>query len=279
MRGAPSAVDAVADTGIGTETDTENVDIVEVDESWWSWSGAHGGYVAALTLAAMRDPDPRRAHPIRALTAHFLAPAAAGPLHLSVVRPSVRRRASTCAVTGRQDGGAVLIGSAVFGAGRPGTSYDGRPPTAVAGPEDCDPLHLSGVAPFARNFEIRATGDTRPLAGGDRAELVAWVRFADGRPLDAEAVVILTDVLPPALYARWRAPRPVPTAELTVHFTDVLDTGPVEGWALVRIRTDQAGGGWAIDESEVRTADGRLLAVARQSRVIQDAARDAPAPA
>ncbi|WP_246113839.1 thioesterase family protein [Streptomyces montanus] len=220
----------------------------------------------------MREPGSRGARPVRALTAHFLAPAVAGSLHLSVAVPSARRRASTCAVTGRQDGARVLVGSAVFGPGRPGPAYDGRPSLAVPGPQDCglldSPLELS---PFAQNLEIRPATDAQPLGGGEKAELVAWVRFVDGRALDAEAVAILTDVLPPGLYARWRTACPIPTAELTVHFTDALDAGPAEGWALVRIRTEQAGNGWALDESEVRSAEGRLLALARQARVVQDA--------
>lgn len=63
----------------------------------------------------------------------------------------------------------------------------------------------------------------------------------------------------------------MPTAELTVHFTDALDDGAPRGWALVRIRTEQAGSGWAVDDSTVWSADGRLLALARQARVVQRA--------
>jgi hypothetical protein len=60
--------------------------------------------------------------------------------------------------------------------------------------------------------------------------------------------------------------RPVPSVDLTVHLTDALDDGPCREWALVRIRTEHAGAGWAIDDSAVRVEDGRLLAVARQAR-------------
>ncbi|MGC3003204.1 thioesterase family protein, partial [Streptomyces sp. G35A] len=95
------------------------------------------------------------------------------------------------------------------------------------------------------------------------------VRFRDGRALDAAAVATLADALPPALYARWTAPRPVPTAELTVHFTDALDGEAPEGWGLVRIRTDHAGGGWALDDSAVWSSGRRLLATARQARVVR----------
>ncbi|MET8893245.1 hypothetical protein [Streptomyces albogriseolus] len=91
-------------------------------------------------------------------------------------------------------------------------------------------------------MEIRPATADLPPAGGPRAVLVAWVRFRDDRAVDAAAVATLADVLPPALYALWNTPRPVPTAEMTVHFADALDDGAAHGWSLVRIRTEHAGG-------------------------------------
>jgi acyl-CoA thioesterase len=124
------------------------------------------------------------------------------------------------------------------------------------------------LAEFARHLEIRPATSARPLAGGERAELVAWMRFRVDRPLDAEAATVLTDALPPALFATWTTPRPVPSAELTVHFGTALDDAPGTGWALVRIRAEHAGSGWAMDDAAVWSQAGRLLARGRQSRRI-----------
>nr|WP_210588666.1 thioesterase family protein [Streptomyces sp. GESEQ-35] len=249
-------------------TDTD----VRIDPLWWSWEGAHGGHAAAVALAAVRDRFAGGAQAVRTLTTHFLAPVDTRPLHFSGTSPAAGRRTATCVFTGHQGGQPVLLGSALFGPGREGPSYDGQPAPDVPGPDECAQVELPGhLAPFAKQLEIRPATADLPLAGGDRAELVAWVRFSDHRPLDAAAVLTLTDVLPPALYARWRTPRPVPTAELTVHFTDALDQGVTEDWALVRIRTDHAGAGWAVDDGAVWSADGRLLALGRQSRVVRAA--------
>jgi acyl-CoA thioesterase len=251
---------------VTTTPDTE----IRIDPSWWSWDGAHGGHVAALALTAVRDRFPGGAQPVRTLTTHFLAPVDTDPLHFSGTAPAAGRRTAACVFTGHQKGQPVVVGSALFGPGREGPSYDGQPAPDVPGPDDCAPVELPGhLAPFARQLKIRPATADLPLAGGDRAELMAWVRFADGRALDAATAVTLTDVLPPALFARWRTARPVPTAELTVHLTDAVDDGAPEGWALVRIRTDHAAGGWAVDDSAVWAADGRLLALGRQSRVVR----------
>jgi acyl-CoA thioesterase len=163
----------------------------------------------------------------------------------------------------------VLVGSATFGASRSGPDHNGSCAPTVPGPDDCPPLALPrGLAEFARQLEIRPATAARPLAGGERAELVAWMRFRDDRPLDAEAATVLTDALPPALFATWTTPRPVPSAELTVHFGTALDDAPGAGWALVRIRAEHAGSGWAMDDAAVWSQAGRLLALGRQSRRI-----------
>ncbi|MFG2629784.1 thioesterase family protein [Streptomyces sp. NPDC048473] len=278
MDGAMVNVTAVRDVRDVLRSDCSGN--VTIDPSWWSWAGAHGGYVAALALTEMRahlSEQHGEPGPVQALSAHFLAPVDERPLTLNAVVERAGRRASVSTFSGEQDGTAVLVGSAVFGAAglRPGSApdrgpgYDGLPMPALPEAARCEPQTLPmQLAAFAQYLEIRPATAARPLAGGPDAELTAWVRFVDGRPLDAEALVVLVDALPPALFACWTVPRPVPTAQLTVHFTDALVSGPVQEWALVRIRTEHAGSGWAVDDSAVWAADGRLLALARQSRTV-----------
>ena len=237
-----------------------------------SGPGTHGGYLAALGLAAMRARlvgELGEDRPVRALATHFLAPVADRPLALHAVVERLGRDAAVCSLRAEQGGALVLVGSATFGASRSGPDHNGSPAPAVPGPDDCPPLALPRrLAEFARQLEIRPATAARPLAGGERAELVAWMRFRDDRPLDAEAATVLTDALPPALFATWTTPRPVPSAELTVHFGTALDDGPGAGWALVRIRAEHAGSGWAMDDAAVWSHAGRLLALGRQSRRI-----------
>jgi acyl-CoA thioesterase len=208
---------------------------VVVDRSWWSFTGAQGGALAAHALAALRAalPDPRSAR--------------------------------TLSFTAHQGDGVALAGTAMFGATRTGPDHDARSAPVAAPAHDCAPVELP--VPFTDHLEIRLASEHRPLGGGTEPELLAWMRFRDGRPLDADAVVLLTDALPPALFATWTSMRPVPSAELTVHLTDALDTAALaDPWALVRIRTEHAGSGWAIDDSTLWTPDGDLVATGRRSR-------------
>jgi acyl-CoA thioesterase len=243
-----------------------------IDRSWGSGPGTHGGYLAALGLAAMRARligELGEDRPVRALGTHFLAPVADRPLALHAVVERAGRDAAVCSVRAEQGGALVLVGSATFGASRSGPDHNGSCAPTVLGPDDCPPLALPReLAEFARQLEIRPATAARPLAGGERAELVAWIRFRDDRPLDAEAATVLTDALPPALFATWTTPRPVPSAELTVHFGTALDDAPGASWALVRIRAEHAGNGWAMDDAAVWSQAGRLLALGRQSRRI-----------
>jgi acyl-CoA thioesterase len=239
---------------------------IEVDRSWWSAAGVHGGRLAALGLASLRA-EAGGDRPARSVTTHYLAPVGDGPLTFDVEPERIGRSNSVASYVAVQNGRKVLAGSAVFGATRTGPGEAGRPLPAVLSPGESEvfvpPVEL---ATYAQYLELRLATPDRPLGAGDRAEIVAWIRFADRRPLGAEEVVLLTDALPPALYALWDKPKPIPTVDLTVHLTDALDAGPVGGWALTRIRAEFAGSGWAIDDSTVWSEDGRLLGLGRQTR-------------
>ena len=107
-------------------------------------------------------------------------------------------------------------------------------------------------------------GGREPFAGGAEPELVAWLRPRAGGPVGAEALTVLVDALPPALYGVATVPVAVPTVDLQVAFAP--QTEAYDGWVLARIRTRTAGEGWCVDDSDVWTEDGRLLAQARQTR-------------
>ncbi|WP_374202001.1 acyl-CoA thioesterase domain-containing protein [Streptomyces sp. AC550_RSS872] len=69
-----------------------------IDPGWWSWEGAHGGHVAALALAAVRDRFTGGAHPVRTLSTHYLARRSTAARSTSPARrpPSAGARRAAC---------------------------------------------------------------------------------------------------------------------------------------------------------------------------------------
>ena len=156
-----------------------------------------------------------------------------------------------------------------------GAPYAAVPLPAVPGPEQCAPLALPvEMVPYGQHLEHRPATPALPLTPGPLAELVAWVRLRADDPLDAAALTVLADAMPPALYAITATPVAVPTVELSLAYASGLDEAPRRGWVLVRISTRSAADGWCVDDSEVWAPDGMLLVQARQTRrVLGDVVR------
>ena len=239
-----------------------------LDRSWWSWAGPHGGLLAAVAVRAGSRLAGDGRTP-RALSAQFLRTVDDGEVRpeAALVREGGASSTVSSVLRG-SDGGVVLQSVLTSGRARGG----GQPYSVVGvpevpGPEDCEPLALPvELVPYGQHFEHRPAAGPLPFSGGDRAELVAWVRLRADDPLDAAALTVLVDAMPPALYGVARTPVVVPTVDLTVSYASGLDEAPRRGWVLVRIATRTAADGWCVDDSEVWAPDGTLLVQARQTR-------------
>ncbi|WP_084541526.1 acyl-CoA thioesterase [Nocardioides alkalitolerans] len=230
-----------------------------LDRSWFSWSGPQGGLVCALCLRAA-EPLLGEGRVARSLTVLLLERAPEGSL--GFVAEPLRVGGSSAVVAVEAEG--VARATLVGGSSRGVSTLSAVPAPDVPGPDECPDLPLPvDFVPFSQHLRFRAATDVRPLAGDTRAELVVWARFVVDTPLDAAALTVLVDALPPALYGATALPVAVPTVELTVSFTEAPEA---EGWVLLRIVTREAAGGWCVDDSEVWDRDGRLLAQARQTR-------------
>ena len=215
--------------------------LARLDRSWWSWAGPQGGLVAGLCVRAAETALGEGRSP-RSLTAHFLEPAPEGQLALSV---SVLREGGASSVVAVEAGGAVRA-TVVGGRSRGEARLAAVVAPDVPGPEECPDLVLPVErVPFSQHLRYRAATDVRPLGGGDRAELVAWVRLVEDAPLDAAALTFLVDAMPPALYGATATPVAVPTLELGVSLPEAppargvgaaADRHPDGGRRLVRRR-------------------------------------------
>jgi hypothetical protein len=206
--------------------------------------------------------------PLRSVSAQFLRPVD-GPMRLDAEVLKQGRSLSVASSRGLVEGRPHLLAAAVFG--RPGRGPAVPSPDRPWSPpiEETDRLEMPGhLLPFFDHTEIRPLGDTRPFAGGDGAELVAWVRLVDDdQPVDELRLVVLMDCLAPALSAVMPAMLPVPTIELSVHLTPAVATA-TSPWILLRARTEQAGDdGWCSERLEAWGPDGRFYGTATQLRL------------
>jgi acyl-CoA thioesterase len=241
-----------------------------LERSWWSWVGPHGGLLASLAVAAAEHDGDRQQ--VRELSAQFLAPPAEGLVEVEV--RSLRQGASSSVLGVTLGTGSALALSATVltGRSRPGRALAAVPAPAVPGPDDCPSVELPvDLVPFLQHLDFRPANDTALLSGAAHAAFVGWLRLRDGSSCDAQALTLLVDALPPALYAVLTSPAPVPTVALSVQYTEPT-SAPISGWVLGRITTRSAGGGWCVDDSDLWSPEGQLLASARQARRVLEPA-------
>ncbi|SFC71363.1 thioesterase family protein [Streptomyces aidingensis] len=240
---------------------------VALDPSWRSWDGLHGGYLVARLAAAARAalPEPL---PLRAVHANLLGAVREAEAGIGVGLLRAGRTVTTARAELSARGRTAVTATATFGpatAGPAGHEWHAPPPPAVP-PAAERPAFGGALVDFADHIEIRPADDRLPLSGGDEPELTAWMRLHRPPSDPAEAVLILLDAPPPALYGVLRRPVAIPTVELAAHLTGAVAGADPGGWMLTRIRTEHAAAGWCVDNCTLWNADGGLLATGRQTR-------------
>lgn len=248
-----------------------------VDPGWAVIDGAapNGGYVMALAARAMLDPI---VHPDPVtLTAHFLAPPAAGAVDIDVEVVRVGRRHSTVTATMHQDGRETtrLIGA--FGDLDQATGFtrmDRRPPQLPprercldATQASLDRASASGTPPppIFQRFEHLMPPELMGWTTGQptgRGEIGGYLRWPDLPAVDGLGLLVAADCYPPAAFnlggdapVGW-----VPTIELTVH----LRKRPAAGWLSTWFTTTAVTTGYLEEDGEIWDERGELVALSRQ---------------
>jgi acyl-CoA thioesterase len=117
---------------------------------------------------------------------------------------------------------------------------------------------------FAQHMEFRPTG-LLPFAGADERRASGWIRPKVAPELTGPAyIALLADTFWPAFYSTQEMPRPAATVMFMMEFFDDLvpgDNAPV----FFRSHSPAARGGYTMEQREIWTPDGRLLALNQQS--------------
>lgn len=241
-----------------------------LDAEWGVGEGLlNGGYLMALAaraaVAAGTHADPL------AVSATFLKPLPAGPATVRTEALRVGRTVASyqvsIAAADRTLGVVALVTTATLAAEEP-VWTDLRAP-AIAVPEDCLAMSAPGAgqtAPgLARVLDYAFDPTTSGfLTGTPGAEPVLnlWLRFADGRPVDALGLVQFCDACPPVAFALGRFGW-APTISMQV----LIRARPAPGWCQLEARSRLLGGAFSDEEVAIWDSTGTLVAQGRQIAV------------
>ncbi len=233
-------------------------------ERWTIGEVPNGGYAMALMLRANQEVS-RHADPLT-ITAHFLAPTAAGPVEVTTFVDKPGRSTTTVSSSLFQEGRQRIRMLATLGDldSRRGPTRRFLDPPSLEGPYEQRRSLL--MQRFPENFEFRIP---ESVAGGvvgeptGSPEMGGTIAFADGRDPDLLALPVMADGFPPVAFnlghAAW-----TPTLELTIHLWNHPVAGPVTAW----IRTEVMEGGYHEEIATLWDAGGNVVARSRQLAVI-----------
>ena len=239
----------------------------ELHERWSSLVGIHGGYTAAIVanaIAAAVD-DPSRA--LRSFATQFASVPSPGPVEIEVTIERTGKSMTTTSARLLQEGKVLQVAHAASSPARPGIAYDDHVRPRDPDPGDTPQFAPSGGVGHFRNVDVRLDPDVVPFGGGEEAWVAAWIRPLDTEPIDASWVVAMCDLLPPAVFSRLTGPVKAASIEYVVHLATSEIALPRGDYVYLSCRSPLSYEGFAVEDATMWAPDGRVLAVARQTRL------------
>ncbi len=256
------------DRAVASKRIAEGIHAVTVTDDWNTPNGTpNGGYVLAMVLKAVAQesplPDPL------AVSITYFRPPATGDATIDVTALRIGKRVSTFEAVLTQDDKPVVHAVASFhDAEATGDLQHLTPAPTYPRPEDCMDLMSAvplGSVPILDRFDYRHESVPGWMEGKPSGDTSAtfWVRFRDGRPIDAIAAAALVDSYPPVTSEIDQLKSA--TVQLTVHFR----RRPATGWALAHVVTHHVIDGFHDEDVELWDEDGRLFAQSRQLAILR----------
>lgn len=290
----PDATDAVPfDQAIALREIGADRFTADVHPSWDGPLTTHGGVLASIILRAIDTRiNPERAMQVRSLTCHYMRPPAHGEIEITVTPLRAGRRFANTAATIEQNG-KVFITALAIHSSRELTELDHWGPAlpdVAPAPQRTTParsvlefydepddgwvelppqaprfFHRLKVAPRFGSFGMMGA----PVEPGQGTENGGWLTLPQPRPIDPELLALFVDAFWPSVFQPLRVPAMAPTLDMTIHFREMLPPDGLPDQPLLAHNTAIAHiGGLADSDSRIFTADGRLLAQARQLQFV-----------
>lgn len=241
-----------------------------IDPSWNVWSGPNGGYLAAMLHRAVRA-SATGAGPLRDLDVSFMEPASPGAATIVVEPVRQGRSVRVVQATLQQEESARVRLRATLGAARKGPAFTAREMPQVSGFSQGVGLEAAkGIEPptFTQHCEYRLVEGARPLSGTTGEPMRVWMRLAQPAPYDEALVAFLADAWMAAVFAVLDEPVPAPSLEMGLQIARIPEALEAQDPLLGVFQAEHAGEGYVCEDGELWTADGELVARARQTRVL-----------
>ena len=235
-----------------------------VSDNWSVNGNPNGGYLMAMMTNAVLRLSDKKNTPL--VTANYLSRCVPGNVEISISEIARSRQFTRFEARLIQNGEEKIRALATFAAENIDCSvhrYEADAPE-IAPTEICAPVpHMPKYTLF-QNLELRLDPVcTGWMTGGklaDKSLTKGYFRFADGRPVDALALFLIIDAMPPAVMASQGATAWVPTIELSINIRNLPQTERLK----CSLRTRFITCGLLEADGEVWDEEGNLAAISRQ---------------
>ncbi|QKX15778.1 thioesterase family protein [Microbulbifer sp. YPW1] len=254
---------------------------VTIPGGWTQGRATFGGLAAALLYQPMEAALEAATQgaiaetPLRSMTISFVAPAAAGELD---TRSRVLRAGrSAVQIEAHASQGDQIVTAALASFGKPRQSTIAVSPDAAPqfrAPDECEALpYIEGLVPeFTQHFDYRLAAGAFPFSGSSEPHLGGWIRFRESAgPVTTAHLLALIDAWPPAVLSMLKdlaaASSLTWTLEMmpTAHRVKAERSADSGDWWQYLAEVEQAEDGYGAIRARLWDADGRLMALSRQT--------------
>lgn len=243
--------------------------VIDVPDTWQQGRGAFGGLVLAMLVRAIRshEPDPERA--LRSLTAALTGPVLPGGAEICV--DVLRNGSGVSTLSAQLVQADEVLAHVVAILGRARVRDRDR---MLLSPPMIVPWQSVPVAPIRAPIAPVFTQycEFRPIAGlpysgqSGNPDVQGWARFVGLGPEWEEADVVATaDMYWPALLLTEPAPRPMATVAFSLQLLQSPQQLPPASPLFYRGHTLAARDGYVVEQRELWSEDGTLVALNEQT--------------
>lgn len=242
----------------------DNTLIAQMDSRFAAFTGAFGGWTAALAIKTAEQIAPPNMHAV-SLSIEFLRGVGAGEV---TAKPTLDRAGRSIAFTRveiHQDGMAATA-SVAFAAHRDTDAVMIATQPECLPPEALEPMQFPvDDVTWAREYDMRpATG--RLLQRNDALRTLIWTRRSDRSALTLGGLFALADASIPRIFFHYSTPSPIATISMTTYRRATLDhiAAVADDFVLVEANCDSVGNGFFDHRLKLWSRTGVLLGTSTQ---------------